>query len=79
MAFQNREELIDALRQVKRQLEAKWLLESLALFGSWVRDNATPNSDVDLIIQFKTCPETDKIYAFEFVGIQLNIEEALEL
>ncbi len=77
MTFHNREELIEELRRLKRQLQSVWPIESLALFGSWVREDATPASDVDLLIQFRPGAESDKIGAFEFVEIQLRLQEAL--
>lgn len=52
----------------KRQVEA------LYLFGSTARDEAGPDSDVDLLIRFA---EAAKIDLFALVGIQLDMKELL--
>jgi predicted nucleotidyltransferase len=33
-------------------LRAQWPIRSLALFGSRVRDDATPDSDLDILVEF---------------------------
>lgn len=75
--FQTREELIEELKCLKQQLQSVWPIESLALFGSWVRGEASAISDIDLLIQFRSGSEADRIDALEFIGIQLTLEDAL--
>lgn len=77
MAFKNKDELIQELKQVKTFLQTQWPIESLSLFGSWGRNDARPGSDVDLLIQFESNPTADRIDAWTFVGIQLKLEELL--
>ena len=40
------------LRQALPNLRAQWPIQSLALFGSRVRDDATPASDLDILVTF---------------------------
>ncbi len=48
--MKRKEEVLDTLRRLKPLLENRYGIESLALFGSFARDEATENSDVDLAI-----------------------------
>ncbi|MDP2365871.1 MAG: nucleotidyltransferase domain-containing protein, partial [Ignavibacteria bacterium] len=45
----------------KQDLVKKYSLKSLALFGSFVRDEATENSDLDILVEF------DKPIGLDFV------------
>lgn len=45
-----RDELLDKLSAVKSDLNEKFGIEQIALFGSYARDEATENSDVDITI-----------------------------
>ncbi|HYI13677.1 MAG TPA: nucleotidyltransferase family protein [Thermoanaerobaculia bacterium] len=42
----------------------KWGIRRLAFFGSVVRDDFTPDSDVDVLVEFKP----DRIPGWEFFG-----------
>ncbi len=44
----------------------------VAVFGSYVRDEETPNSDIDVIIDFQK-----PMGLFEFVGIQQDLSEKI--
>ena len=48
-------------------------VKSLALFGSSARDEARPDSDVDLLVEFSR-----PVGLFEFVRLKLVLEEILE-
>jgi predicted nucleotidyltransferase len=41
------------LRQGLPDLRARWPIRELALFGSRVRDDATPASDLDVLVTFE--------------------------
>ena len=45
-----RDELLDKLIAVKSELSEKFGIEQIALFGSYARDEATEQSDIDLTI-----------------------------
>ena len=57
----NRNELLHILRQHKPILEERFGVTELALFGSFARDQATEDSDVDILVKFNG-PATSKCY-----------------
>jgi predicted nucleotidyltransferase len=46
--------ILSTLRRVKPQLQQKYGLSQIALFGSYSRDEQTPESDIDLMVDFNT-------------------------
>jgi len=40
------------LREALPGLRERWPIHSLARFGSWVRQDATPDSDLDVLVEF---------------------------
>jgi uncharacterized protein len=59
------------LQSNKQDLMRKYNLKSLALFGSFARDEATENSDVDILVEF------DKPIGLDFVLLADQLEEIL--
>jgi uncharacterized protein len=47
-----KQEVIQFIRQHERELSDRYGVKSLALFGSVARDEATPASDIDLLVEF---------------------------
>jgi len=70
-----RAEILDRIQRLKPMLEARGVVR-LALFGSYARDEARDDSDVDLLIAFAPDCTPD---LFAFVGLKQQIEEALSL
>ena len=52
----NRNDILEIIARHRAQLAAEFGIRSLALFGSVVRDEATPASDVDLLVEFDGRP-----------------------
>ena len=69
----NRDEALKLLREHKVTLAQRFGVVDLALFGSIVRNRATDNSDVDVLVTFDS-PATSKRY----FGVQFYIEDLLE-
>ena len=76
--------ILEVLRRIKPVLETKFKVESLALFGSCARDQATNTSDIDLAVKFKEPPSFSTIgrmvvfleFLFEGQKVDLvNMEE----
>lgn len=63
---------IELLRQSKPELQARFGVTRLALFGSTARDAATSGSDVDVLVAFDG-PATSKRY----FGVQFYLEDLL--
>ena len=66
----NNEEVINILKTLKPELAQRYGVVRLALFGSTVRGEARPDSDVDVIVEFDG-PATSK----RFFGVQFLLED----
>jgi uncharacterized protein len=51
-----REDVLEIIARHRAKLAADFGIKSLALFGSVVRDEATPASDVDFLVEFDGRP-----------------------
>jgi len=70
----NREQAINALIKLKPELVKRFGVTRLALFGSTVRDEAKPESDIDIVVAFDS-PATSAKY----FGVQFYLEDELGL
>jgi len=52
----NRGDVLEIIASHRAELGAKFGVKSLTLFGSVARDEATPHSDVDLLVEFDGRP-----------------------
>lgn len=68
----DRERALDILIRCKPELEARYGVTRLALFGSIVRDAAGSGSDIDILVDFDG-PATSKRY----FGVQFFLEDLL--
>lgn len=69
----SRDEALRRLRANELDLRARQI-EALYLFGSTARDEASPDSDVDLLIKFSDAAKFD---LFDLVEIQLDMKDLL--
>jgi uncharacterized protein len=60
------------LQQLKPELKAKFHVQEIGLFGSIVRDDFSPTSDVDIIVNFS------QPVGIEFVDLADYIEAKLQ-
>jgi hypothetical protein len=67
-----REETIRTLRKRQEELRARFGVRSLRLFGSTARDEAGPQSDVDILVDFDTPPSL-----IGFLGLRSFLEDVL--
>lgn len=67
-----RERALELLARSKPELQARFGVTRLALFGSTARDTATSTSDVDILVAFDG-PATSKRY----FGVQFCLEDLL--
>lgn len=68
----NRKRALELLTRSKPELEARFGVTQLALFGSTARDTATSGSDIDVLVAFDG-PATSKRY----FGVQFYLEDLL--
>jgi predicted nucleotidyltransferase len=67
-----KDEVLKLLIQHKPELIRRFGITDLALFGSTVRDQARPDSDIDVLVRFDG-PATSKRY----FGVQFYLEDLL--
>ncbi|RME38898.1 MAG: DNA polymerase subunit beta [Deltaproteobacteria bacterium] len=68
----DRERVLDILSKSKPELEARFGVRRLALFGSTARNEAQADSDVDILVAFDG-PATSR----RFFGVQFYLEDIL--
>ena len=69
----NRDEVLETLRKhIKQVLRERFDVTGLALYGSFARNQATPESDVDILVRFGG-PATSRSY----FGTLFYIEDLL--
>ncbi|MBC6476418.1 MAG: nucleotidyltransferase family protein [Hormoscilla sp. GM7CHS1pb] len=61
-----RAELLELLREYRLKLQ-QYGVKSLAVFGSVARDEATPTSDVDLLVEFDGVVTFDRYMDLKFL------------
>jgi predicted nucleotidyltransferase len=68
-----RQEVLLKLQQQYHELALHYGVTALFLFGSVGRDEARPDSDVDLLVEFK-----QPIGLFQFIELQQQLETLLD-
>ena len=51
-----RDDVLERLNLHREELRTRYGVGSIALFGSYARDEARPDSDVDLLVEFERPP-----------------------
>lgn len=67
-----RDEVLALLAQHKPMLTERFGVTKLALFGSFARDAAREDSDVDVLVRFAGPPDSD-----QYFGVQFYLEDLL--
>lgn len=65
-------QFIAALRAEKADVVERYGVRSLGVFGSYVRGEARPDSDLDVLVEYSTPPTL-----FEYVRLQNELSERL--
>jgi len=68
----NKDEVLEILIRLKPELVKRFGVTRLALFGSTARNEAKPDSDIDIVVSFKG-PAISKLY----FGVQFLLEDEL--
>jgi predicted nucleotidyltransferase len=61
-----RDEVLGLLSMNRTELEQRFGVRSLALFGSIARDEAGPESDVDVLVEFRETPGLSEYMRLKF-------------
>ena len=72
------QEIIDFLQKNKNILN-KFGVKSIALFGSYVKDEANDNSDIDLLVEFKPGEKTFDNYMELKFYLEDNLNKDVDL
>jgi hypothetical protein len=73
MSEKTREEILSLLSQNKSNLENRFKVRRMALFGSYARGDQRSDSDVDILV------DIDPSVGLEFVTLAEQIEQLLDL
>lgn len=73
MAIQTKSNLISLIKNQRDQIQ-NFGVKRLGVFGSFVREEQTPNSDVDLLVEFEPGKKTFK----NFIRLCFYLEELFE-
>lgn len=72
------EQLITRLREAKTELRDRFGVREISLFGSRVRGEGRPTSDLDLLVEFERVPGLLRFleleeYLSQLLGIQVDL------
>jgi len=59
------DKIIKKLKEIKPQLEKEYGVSELGVFGSYIKNESTPDSDIDILISFKRSTTLFKFCALE--------------
>ncbi len=65
------EEIKQKLREHKPELEDKYNVTNIGVFGSYVHDDFDPSSDIDILVKFS------EPIGWEFIDLKDELEELL--
>ena len=76
--------LVAILRNALPSLRQNWPIRSLALFGSRMRDDSTPGSDLDILVEFARPVALSSFLALEerlgaITGLRIDLVSAAAL
>lgn len=68
-----KQDVINIIRDTKPELSARYGVERLGLFGSYVRDQQRKRSDIDILVSFnREIDLFDFVELREFLEVRLN-------
>lgn len=62
----NRAKALEILSKDRVEIERRFGVRFLALFGSVARDEALPDSDIDVLVEFESTPGLSEYMALKF-------------
>jgi len=72
--MQNLEKIKKIIEEHKKELEEKYHIKSMAIFGSYVRGTQTKESDIDILIELK-----EPITLIQFIKLEKYLSDLLGL
>ena len=71
--MKTRQQLLDLLGAHKAEMQERFAVSSIGLFGSQIREEARPDSDVDVLVEF-TRPTFDR-----YMDLKFYLEDLFDL
>jgi uncharacterized protein len=68
-------QLLEQLRTMLPDLQARYGVQTLGVFGSYVRGNQHQGSDIDVLVEFDDRP----LSLFDFIRLENELSDALGL
>jgi len=72
--MKNTSQIQNTLKEYFPHLRQEYQVNQIGLFGSYARDEQTPNSDLDLLVTFSTKPSL-----FRFIELENYLSDLLEV
>jgi uncharacterized protein len=69
----NTNQILQILKAIKPELERKYPLSELALFGSYARGDFNDKSDIDILVDFN-----GRIDGFDYIRLAHDLEDSLQ-
>ena len=66
--------IIDILKKELSKLKSDFKVDSIEIFGSYVRNEQTENSDLDILVTFSVAPDL-----IEFMDLEYYLSDLLQL
>ena len=70
--MKNKVQILKQLEQLKEEVQKRYKVKKIGLFGSIIRDKQKKTSDIDILVDFE-----DGADLFDFVGLAIFLEEKL--
>jgi uncharacterized protein len=69
----NTNQILQILKAIKPELERKYPLSELGLFGSYARGDYNDKSDIDILVDFN-----GRIDGFDYIRLAHDLEDSLQ-
>jgi len=70
--MKTKESIIRTIKELKQNLQEKYKIREIGIFGSIIREEEREISDIDLLVDFKEDADL-----FDLIGLSLFLEEKL--
>lgn len=70
--MRNKKEIVSIIKNLKKEIEQKYKVEIVGIFGSFARGEQKETSDVDILVRFH-----ENATLFDFMGLSIFLQEKL--
>jgi uncharacterized protein len=69
----DKNEILDILKELKKELKDEYKVKNIGLFGSYSKKNYSAESDIDILVEFYQGADL-----FDYIGLNLFLEEKFQ-